>query len=219
MMCSRPARDAPTSTAWPATCIRVRPPPPRGPSRAPSKRQHARSAHMLQRKGSGSGSGGGTLAAACLLLSGRLGSYSPMSRARRVMLWGGRARSVTCMAGGRLSAPHFFFFSIGLRKKRPSVGRKRHRPVPAGICGKSRSFAFARKFAPKILLHALAGSPLASIKRGSSLCAAVAQVAVARLIGGIGYKQRLARKIIDAMSAKSEWRLVPFQPHRKTVAN
>ena len=110
MMCSRPARDAPTSTAWPATCIRVRPPPPRGPSRAPSKRQHARSAHMLQRKGSGSGSGGGALAAACLLLSGRLGSYSPMSRARRVMLWGGRARSVTCMAGGRLSAPHFFFF-------------------------------------------------------------------------------------------------------------
>ena len=104
MMCSRPARDAPTSTAWPATCIRVRPPPPRGPSRAPSKRQHARSAHMLQRKGSGSGSGGGALAAACLLLPGRLGSYSPMSRARRVMLWGGRARSVTCMAGGRLSA-------------------------------------------------------------------------------------------------------------------
>ena len=61
--------------------------------------------------------------------------------------------------------------------------------------------------------------PASSDPVSAVVCAAVAQVAVARLVGGIGYKQRLARKIIDAMSAKSEWRLVPFQPHRKTVAN
>ena len=35
------------------------------------------------------------LSGACLLLSGRLGSTSPMVRAQRVMLWGGRPRSVT----------------------------------------------------------------------------------------------------------------------------
>ena len=174
---------------------------------------------MLQRKGSGSGSGGGALAAACLLLSGRLGSYSPMSRARRVMLWGGRARSVTCMAGGRLSAPHFFFFRSdfgkrGLQSAGNGIGRGRL--GFAENLGLLRLLVnLLRKFS---CMHSLARLSLL-LREAAVVCAAVAQVAVARLIGGIGYKQRLARKIIDAMSAKSEWRLVPFQPHRKTVAN
>ena len=59
-------------------------------------------------------------------------------------------------------------FPIGsLRKKRPPVGRNRHRTVAAERRRKSRSFAFARKIAPKNLLHALLGLPLASIKRGN----------------------------------------------------
>ena len=67
------------------------------------------------------------------------------------------------------------------------------------------------------MLSAVWPKPASSDPVSAVVCAAVAQVAVARLAGGIGYKQRLARKICDAMSAKSEWRLVPFQPHRKLV--
>ena len=42
---------------------------------------------------------------------------------------------------------------------------------------------------------------------------------VARLAGGIDYKQRLARKICDAMSAKSESRLVPIPPYQTIVTD
>ena len=61
--------------------------------------------------------------------------------------------------------------------------------------------------------------PASSDPVSAVVCAAVAQVAVARLVGGIGYKQRLARKICDAMSAKSESRLVPIPPYQTIVTD
>ena len=84
-----------------------------------------------------------------------------------------------------------------LRKKRPPVGRNRHRTAAAGRRGKSRSFAFARKIAPKILLHALAGSPLASIKRGNVCARGSATRATPPLryaaVGGLGSPRFLKR--------------------------
>ena len=80
--------------------------------------------------------------------------------------------------------------------------------MAAGRRGKSRSFAFARKFAPKILLHALAGSPLASIKRGN-VCArgsatranATSLIRGGRGLGKPGFFEALPVLLLTAQAA------------------
>ena len=75
--------------------------------------------------------------------------------------------------------------------------------------GKSRSFAIARKIAPKNLLHALVGSPLASIKRGN-VCArgsaapeTVPHRAVVTTVGGAGRATRQGdRSALDVLGVR-----------------